>query len=184
MVTGPFYVKRIEKHKGPDRPTDHFGVFCDGWDKEDTQWNIKDRKPSMVTAFGGKGSRESADLMCKNLNLSWEAFHSGYNVNIDTDEAVGLRDLKDIAQEAIDIQNASNLSGVIHAWSRSISDLWKHFPDESTVRINTYWTNQLFAAKVVDLAGPFNDNGFAFAYEECKRLAGHEVSEQHKALTE
>lgn len=58
------------------------------------------------------------------------------------------RSLGQLCQEALDIQDACNLSGVVHAWSRSISRLRVLCPDNSTDWYNTHPINVLFADKL------------------------------------
>lgn len=79
----------------------------------------------------------------------------------------------DLAQEALDIQNACNLSGVIHAWNRSISDLRRLFPAASTDWINQHPVNKMFASKVHDLTrmGLSDMDAYDKAHEECTALA-------------
>jgi hypothetical protein len=64
-----------------------------------------------------------------------------------------MRTLSELAQEALDVQNACNLSGVVHGWSRAISDLRKLMPTADTEAINRHPINKLWADKVADLAG-------------------------------
>ena len=73
------------------------------------------------------------------------------------------RTLAQLAQEAIDIQNACNLSGLVHGWSRSISRLRKLCPDLDTNGINRHPINFLWADKLADLAGV---SGAIMAYSD------------------
>jgi len=64
------------------------------------------------------------------------------------------RTIKELAQEALDVQNACNLSGVVHSFSRAMTDLrelaraegW-----EGTREINTHPISLLFSSKVASL---------------------------------
>jgi hypothetical protein len=83
------------------------------------------------------------------------------------------RTLADLAREALAVQNACNLSGVVHGWSRSISRLRELLPDLGTDGYNRHPINQLWASKVHDLTGMgLSDlDAYGKADEECKRLA-------------
>lgn len=65
------------------------------------------------------------------------------------------RPIQELAQEALDVQNACNLSGVIHRWSDVISDLWSIAQESSrgTEWVNRHPINKAFASKVGDLSG-------------------------------
>ncbi len=69
--------------------------------------------------------------------------------------ATDTRTLKQLAQEVLDVQNASNLSGVVHAWSRAITRLREVLREESlpddTQAINTHAINKAWADKVAHL---------------------------------
>ena len=78
-------------------------------------------------------------------------------------------DLKRAAQDALAVQDACNLSGVVHAFSLAMS----------TVRENTNGTDEanrhpiavLFADKIMDLVGRPDTVGYGDAYESCKNLS-------------
>ena len=53
------------------------------------------------------------------------------------------RSLKELAQEALDVQDACNLSGVVHGWSRSISELRANLGGAGTDDINNHYINRL-----------------------------------------
>ena len=81
--------------------------------------------------------------------------------------------LKQLAQEAIDVQDACNLSGVVHGWHRAMEDLFTIFRDTNTYDRNTHPINQLWASKCHDLArmGMSDYEQFSKAYDACKKLA-------------
>lgn len=64
------------------------------------------------------------------------------------------RTLQQLAQEVLDVQNACNLSGVIHAWSRSISRLRKLLPNADGDDINRHPINIWWTSKCESLTGP------------------------------
>ena len=80
------------------------------------------------------------------------------------------RDLAQLAQEALDIQNACNLSGVVHAWSRSISRLRELCPKEDTDFYNQHPISRLFADKCASLADPLNQYT-TDSYFACEEMA-------------
>jgi hypothetical protein len=93
------------------------------------------------------------------------------------DDGTFVKPLWQLAQEAIDMQDACNLSGVVHSWHRSISDLRLHGRAHPTLVTGTAWLNEhpinrLFASKVHDLTGMGLSESlqFGLAYEECKQL--------------
>lgn len=62
------------------------------------------------------------------------------------------RTLKDLAKEAIDVQNACNLSGVVLSWGRAILRL-RAILNAGTQETNEHPINQLWADKVAQLTG-------------------------------
>jgi hypothetical protein len=89
------------------------------------------------------------------------------------------RTLKELAQEAIGIQDAVNLSGLVHAWSKAVTELREACPDLGTSSINFHAVNALWSFKVHSLAMSSYEclcdrcvARFSLAYKECKRLAG------------
>lgn len=61
----------------------------------------------------------------------------------------------ELIREAWLVQDACNLSGVVHSFSRSISRLWQIADEENR---DTFWVNQhiiskLYADKIKQLAG-------------------------------
>lgn len=80
--------------------------------------------------------------------------------------------IKNAAKDAMIIQDASNLSGVVHSWSRHMNAI----NDESrrlgkgTDWVNNHPVNILFADKVADMTG--RGDNFGDAYTECAKLSG------------
>ena len=64
------------------------------------------------------------------------------------------RTLVELAQEALHVQDACNLSGVAHGFSRAMSDLCKHV--ENTGARNTHPIAILWADKIAHLTGTQN----------------------------
>jgi hypothetical protein len=69
---------------------------------------------------------------------------------------------KQIAQEALDVQDACNLSGVVHSFARVMSALSERGLD--TRAKNRHPAAVLFANKIADLTGSEHDGAFSVAY--------------------
>jgi hypothetical protein len=61
-------------------------------------------------------------------------------------------ELRDLAVDALRAQEAVNLSGVVHAFSRAMSKLRELEPDRDTDYYNWHPLAVLFADKIADLA--------------------------------
>jgi hypothetical protein len=83
------------------------------------------------------------------------------------------RTLGELAAEALLMQDACNLSGLVAGWHRVVMELREHLPTAGTCEINTHPINQLWASKLHDLAGmgASDPAAFALAYEACRALA-------------
>jgi hypothetical protein len=83
--------------------------------------------------------------------------------------AIMARTMKELAQEALDVQNACNLSGVVHSFARAMTDLRAVAEAEGwagTQNINTHPICQLWADKIADLTGRDGAyNAFGWARE-------------------
>jgi len=82
-----------------------------------------------------------------------------------------------LANEAIQIQDASNLSGLVHGWSRAITQLREVMPTADTQTINRHPINKMWAYKVYSLAcgEPFHHEEaekFNMAYQWCREQVG------------
>ncbi len=84
-----------------------------------------------------------------------------------------MKTIKDLAQEAINVQDACNLSGVVHGFSRAITDLRAHLEQEpgfSTDKLNTHPICILWSDKIASLTGSTSDAIFGQAYRTCQDL--------------
>lgn len=72
-----------------------------------------------------------------------------------------------IYRDAIEVQNASNLSEVLKSWARAIDTIWEeiHAAKGGTDTFNNHPVNVLFASKVNSLTG--YEQNFSRAYEVC-----------------
>lgn len=64
------------------------------------------------------------------------------------------RTLKELAKEALDVQDACNLSGVAHGFARAMSDLMEH--TRGTDQRNTHPVAVLWADKIAHLTNTQN----------------------------
>jgi hypothetical protein len=61
--------------------------------------------------------------------------------------------ITDLANESLRVQNACNLSGIVHSYARALSDLRTLCPSLSTDAINRHPIAVVWADKVAHLAG-------------------------------
>jgi hypothetical protein len=82
-----------------------------------------------------------------------------------------MRSMKELAREALAVQDACNLSGVAHGFARAMSDLCEHGLD--TDARNHHPIAILWADKIAHLTGTQNlgDDLIYKAYAEVHRLA-------------
>jgi hypothetical protein len=84
------------------------------------------------------------------------------------------RTIQELAKEALQIQDGCNLSGLVHGWSRAITELREALPDLGTDGINRHPINALWIDKLASLNGR---TGFTEAYlKVCDLADGKEVS--------
>ena len=72
-------------------------------------------------------------------------------------------------QDALMIQDACNLSGVVHSWATILSEMVKDGMDTETIWHHPI--NILFSSKVASLTGSENFDNFSKAYVECQKEA-------------
>lgn len=68
----------------------------------------------------------------------------------------------ELIKEAVLVQDACNLSGVVHSFSRSISRLWKlaNETNQGTDWVNTHRVSRLYASKIESLSGNVKTGDF------------------------
>lgn len=94
------------------------------------------------------------------------------------------RTIADLAREAIQVQDACNLSGVVHSFSRSITRLRALLEAQGnggTQAVNRHPICQLWSDKIADLSG--SPSAFSAAYAECLRLTGRETMGDTESYT-
>jgi len=84
-------------------------------------------------------------------------------------------DLKKAAKDALEVQNACNLSGVVHAFARAMSAVRES--SNGTSEANTHPIAVMFADKIMDLVGRPDLGDYGKAYDACvaytKPMRGH-----------
>jgi hypothetical protein len=98
--------------------------------------------------------------------------------------------MKEICQEALAVQDACNLSGVVHSFSRSISDLRSLLLKEndfSTSMLNQHPVCILYSSKIASLTGSeinsseVGGNAFSEAYAFCQSETLSHITESDDA---
>jgi hypothetical protein len=82
-----------------------------------------------------------------------------------------MKTLKQLAEEALAIQDACNLSGCVHAFSRAMTDLRANLPNAGTDEINTHPIAVMYASKIESLTGCSNGVSFSQAYDKTYIIA-------------
>ena len=78
-------------------------------------------------------------------------------------------DLRKAARDALAVQDACNLSGVVHAFARAMSAVRE--ASNGTIEANTHPIAVMFADKIMDLVGRPDLDNYGKAYDACKELA-------------
>lgn len=86
--------------------------------------------------------------------------------------------IMEAAKEAILVQDACNLSGVVHAFDAVVDTLRTEARrmGKGTDWVNTHAISKLFCDKMVDLSGARSFEDFCSAYAECRKLANQRGS--------
>jgi hypothetical protein len=84
-----------------------------------------------------------------------------------------MKTIYEMAKDCITVQDACNLSGVVHSFSRVISDLHKLLPNASTDEINRHPICVLYASKIASLAESDNVLDFSKAYQWALENSGN-----------
>jgi len=86
-----------------------------------------------------------------------------------------MRTLQELAQETIAVQDACNLTGVVHGMSRAMTNLRELFPGEGTDFFNHHPISRMWADKIYSLTNGLDIGGDErSAYEWCKEIVGDE----------
>jgi hypothetical protein len=88
-----------------------------------------------------------------------------------------MRTLQDLAKEALQVQDACNLSGVVHGFSRAVTELREILRatggDLSTDAVNQHPICCMWASKIHDLTrmGLSDGERFHEVYDACEDIA-------------
>ena len=80
--------------------------------------------------------------------------------------------LQKLAKDALDVQDACNLSGVALGFGRAMVALREAQPEKDTNFYNTHPVAVLWSSKIASLTGSESMTNFSRAYEACKALVG------------
>lgn len=82
-----------------------------------------------------------------------------------------MKTLRQLAQDALDVQDASNLSGVVKGFDQAIADLKGNLPNLGSYQINNHPIVRIWVDKLASLAGL--EQGFlSHEYRMVNVLAG------------
>lgn len=81
-----------------------------------------------------------------------------------------MKTLKDLAQDALFVQNACSLSGVVHSFSRAMTDLRANFPNASTDEINQHPIAIMYSSKIASLTDSESALAFSRAYDKVSKI--------------
>lgn len=72
-------------------------------------------------------------------------------------------------RQAIQAQDACNLSGIVHSWSKMMDKIWEEARalKEGTQWVNRHPINVMFSSKVASLTGSEDFSQFSVAYDIC-----------------
>jgi len=82
-----------------------------------------------------------------------------------------MKTLKDLAQDALFVQDACNLSGVVHSFSRAMTDLRANLPNASTDEINQHPIAVMYSSKIQSLTDSDSTLTFSRAYNKVCEIA-------------
>lgn len=77
------------------------------------------------------------------------------------------------ANDAILVQDAVNLSGIVHSFSKALSDL-RASGIQNTADLNRHPISVLFSSKIASLTGSESFDEFSKAYQWAKKTSGKE----------
>lgn len=85
-----------------------------------------------------------------------------------------MKTMKELAQEVLDCQDAINLSGCVHAFSKATTELRALLEQEegfSTTKLNRHPICIMWSSKIASLTG--SDVDFSKAYDWVKSVIGN-----------
>ena len=94
--------------------------------------------------------------------------HISNVVEVVTEKTMNEK-IKMFAQDALEIQNACNLSVVVHSFSRVMHTLREFYPGKGTDWYNRHPIAVMYSSKISSLTG--SEENFSKAYTNCADLA-------------
>jgi hypothetical protein len=88
-----------------------------------------------------------------------------------------MKTLSQLAQDALNVQDACNLSGVVHGFSRAMTDLRELLPKAGTDEINTHPISVMWSNKIASLTRSDDHKVFYDAYECVQKYASEKPNE-------
>lgn len=82
-----------------------------------------------------------------------------------------MKTLKDLAQDALNVQDACNLSGVVHSFSQALTDLRANLPNAHTEEINQHPIAVMYSSKIQSLTNAGSTPAFLRAYNKVCEIA-------------
>ena len=84
-----------------------------------------------------------------------------------------MKTLKELAQDVLQVQDASNLSGVVKGFDRAIADLKLHFPEYSNRDFYHLPIIAMWADKIASLTGTQNMGAVQYSgiYDKVTKLS-------------
>jgi hypothetical protein len=76
-----------------------------------------------------------------------------------------------LAKEALDVQDACNLTGVVLGFGRAVTDLRALYPNNGTDFFNRHPIVVMWSSKISSLCGSESMTRFSQMYQECCQLA-------------
>ena len=84
---------------------------------------------------------------------------------------------QEAARTALECQDACNLTGVVHAFSRAMHSLRETYPNENTEFFNRHCVVTLFLSKLCDLNRGYFECDYLHASNACEALVRGETVE-------
>lgn len=77
-----------------------------------------------------------------------------------------MKTLQDLAKEALAVQDACNLSGVVHSFASAMTSIWEHarMLGLGTTWVNTHPICVMYSSKIASLTGSYDHETFSKAY--------------------
>lgn len=80
--------------------------------------------------------------------------------------------IRKLANDALAVQDACNLTGVVHAFSRAMTALREAIPNQGTEFYNRHPISVMYSSKIQSLTHSNNCGEFSFAYDELCKVVG------------